>query len=182
MSLTLRLATAEDIPELELLIPASVRKLSQGFYLAEQVEAALVKVFGVDSQLIRDETFYVAEMGGRIVACGGWSRRRTLFGGDQRKVSGEEPLLDPSREAARLRAFYVRPDWARRGIGAAILRRCEEAARAQRFSRAELLATLPGVPLYAAMGYEEIGPLDVDMGESLKLPCLLMSKTFNPPA
>ena len=150
---SLRKATLDDRPVLEQLIAASARGLSRPDYTDAQVEAALGTAFGVDSELIRDGTFFVAEADGVIVGCGGWSRRRTLFGGDAQPGRRSE-LLDPSNDAARIRAFFVHPGWARRGIGRAILERCEAEARAHGFRTAELLATLPGHRLYRVLGYE----------------------------
>lgn len=152
VSFILRKATLDDRPVLETLIAESARGLSRGDYTDEQVDAALGGAFGVDSDLIRDGTYFVAESEGRIVGCGGWSRRRTLFGGDAQPGRRAE-LLDPTREAARIRAFFVHPESARTGIGRAILERCEAEARAGGFRSAELLATLPGVRFYSAMGY-----------------------------
>jgi N-acetylglutamate synthase-like GNAT family acetyltransferase len=148
----LRKATLEDRPALERLIAESARGLSRADYTDAQVEAALGGAFGVDSELIRDGTYFVAEADGRIVGCGGWSRHATLFGGDAQPGRQSE-LLDPARDSARIRAFFVHPDWARRGIGRAILERCEAEARANGFRSAELLATLPGEPFYRALGY-----------------------------
>jgi N-acetylglutamate synthase-like GNAT family acetyltransferase len=148
----LRKATLEDRPALEQLIAESARGLSRADYTDAQVEAALGGAFGVDSELIRDETYFVAEADGRIVGCGGWSRRRTLFGGDAQPGRRSE-LLDPARDSARIRAFFVHPDWSRRGIGRAILERCEAEARANGFRSTELLATLPGERFYRALGY-----------------------------
>jgi GNAT superfamily N-acetyltransferase len=150
---TLRKATLEDRPDLERLIAESARGLSRPDYTDAQVEAALGAAFGVDSELIRDGTYFVAEADGRIVGCGGWSKRGTLFGGDAQPGRRSE-LLDPSREAARIRAFFVHPGWARRGVGRAILERCEAEARSHGFRSAELLATLPGHPFYRTLGYE----------------------------
>jgi GNAT superfamily N-acetyltransferase len=152
MPVTLRPATADDIPALQALIADSARGLSRGDYSAAQVEAAIGSAWGVDSELIRDQTYFVAESGGEIVACGGWSRRRTLFGGDQQPGRQSE-VLDPDRDAARIRAFFVRPDRARQGIGRVLLERCEAEARAHGFRAAELMATLPGQRLYRACGY-----------------------------
>lgn len=149
---SLRKATLEDRPVLEQLIAASARGLSQGDYTEAQVEAALAGAFGVDSELIADGTYFVAEIGGRIVGCGGWSRRRTLFGGDAQPGRRSDPL-DPARDAARIRAFFVHPERARSGIGRAILHRCEDEAREHGFRAAELLATLPGERFYRALGY-----------------------------
>ncbi|HEX9305214.1 MAG TPA: GNAT family N-acetyltransferase [Thermoanaerobaculia bacterium] len=149
----LRKATLEDRSALERLIAASARGLSLPDYTPAQVEAALGSAFGVDSELIRDGTYFVAEADGCIVGCGGWSRRATLFGSDAQPGRRSE-LLDPAADSARIRAFFVHPDWARRGIGRAILERCEEEARDFGFRSAELLATLPGVPFYRSLGYE----------------------------
>ena len=152
MNFSLRKATLEDRPRLEELIAESARGLSRSDYSPEQVEAALAGAFGVDSELIRDETYFVAEAEGEIVGCGGWSRRKTLFGGDS-QAGRQSDFLDPVRDSARIRAFFVRPGWARRGIGRAILERCEAEARGQGFRSAELLATLPGERFYRALGY-----------------------------
>jgi GNAT superfamily N-acetyltransferase len=173
---TLRLATREDIPSLRDLIPASVRSLARGYYSPEQIEASLAEIFGVDTQLIEDGTYFVAESLGRVVGAGGWSDRRTLFGGDQRKGDRPEERIDPATEPARIRAFYVLPAMARQGIGRRILETCEAAARGKGFRRLELLATLPGVPLYAALGYRDIRPMDVAMRGGLTLPCIVMGK------
>ena len=110
-------------------------------------------MFGVDTQLLEDQSYYVIEREGRPVACGGWSGRRTLFGGDQTK-HGIDPLLDPATEGARIRAFFVHPSCARRGLGRRLLAHCEAEAKAAGFHRTELMATLPGEPLYQALGYE----------------------------
>jgi len=149
----LRRATAEDKPAIAALIERSARGLSRDDYADGQIEAAVARVFGVDSELIEDGTYVVAEAGGRLVGCGGWSRRRTLFGGDQ-AASREAGLLDPATDAAKIRAFFVDPDWARRGVATAILERCEAEAREAGFRAAELMATLPGVKFYRARGYE----------------------------
>jgi len=149
---SMRVATLADVPVLEALIAASARGLGRADYSEAQIEAALGTAWGVDSELIRDGTYFVVEAGGEPVACGGWSARHTLFGGD-RQPGRESRLLDPAREAARVRAFFVRPDWARRGLGRALLARCESEAAARGFRAAELMATLPGERLYAAGGY-----------------------------
>jgi GNAT superfamily N-acetyltransferase len=152
MSLSMRSATLDDVPALDVVIAASARGLSRGDYDDAQIEAALGNAWGVDTQLIRDGTYFGVETAATIVACGGWSRRKTLFGADGRP--GREPeLLDPRVDAARIRAFFVHPDWARRGIGRMLLERCEAEARRQGFRSAELMATLPGTRLYGAFGY-----------------------------
>ena len=152
VSLSLRLAALEDRPRLEKLIAESATGLSRTDYSSEQIDAALGGAFGVDSELIRDGTYFVAEVDGDIVGCGGWSRRKTLFGGDS-QPGRRSDLLDPARDSARIRAFFVHPAWARRGIGRAILERCEAEARDHGFRSAELLATLPGERFYRALGY-----------------------------
>ena len=153
--LVVRIATPPDIPALNRLIASSARALSVGFYTPEQIDAAVSHVFGVDSGLIEDRTYYVVEAAGEIVGCGGWSRRGALYGGDQRPME-PAPRLDPATEPARIRAFFVAPAWARRGIGARLLDICREAAEAEGFTSFELMATLPGVPLYARHGFREI--------------------------
>jgi GNAT superfamily N-acetyltransferase len=147
-----RTAHLADIPALEALIAASARGLAANDYRSAQIEAALGTAWGVDSELIRDGTYFAVEAGGALVACGGWSRRQTLFGAN-RHAGRASARLDPARDAARVRAFFVHPGWARRGIGRLLLARCEEAARAAGFRRAALLATLPGHRLYRACGY-----------------------------
>lgn len=147
-----------DIPVLNRLIPESVRTLRHGFYTHAQAEAAIKHVFGVDSQLVSDGTYFVAVEGEQIVACGGWSWRRTLYGGDQRPM-GAGQILDPAVDAARIRAFFVAGTHARRGIGAMLLRACAEAASARGFTRLELMSTLPGVPFYAKLGFAAVEPI-----------------------
>src|SRR5215207_765848 len=152
----IRKATASDIPALDQLIPQSASALSVTYYTRRQIESAIVYLFGADTQLIADGTYLVAEVNGRIVGCGGWSKRRTLYGGDRMKAGGDDPLLDAGTEPARIRAFFVDPGWARRGVGSRIMEACEAAARAEGFGTLELVATLPGEPLYKAFGYEVI--------------------------
>lgn len=150
--MTLRLARADDIAALTTLIRESASVLSAGYYSPEETAAAIRFVFGVDSTLIADGTYLVVEQDGEIVGCGGWSRRRTLYGGDQRPVGGSD-LLNPAAEAARVRAFFVAPAYARRGIGRRLLSECVSAAAGAGFTQLELMATLPGVPLYASAGF-----------------------------
>jgi GNAT superfamily N-acetyltransferase len=151
---SIRPALAAEIPALEALITASARILSQGYYTQEETEAAIAHVFGVDSELVADGTYLVVEgEDGAILGCGGWSKRATLFGGD-RFAGRASGLLDPARDAAKIRAFFVAPEAARRGVGAALLKACEDAAATAGFSRTELMATLPGEPFYAVHGYQ----------------------------
>lgn len=155
MSLSIRRARFDELESLNALIHRSAAALSVGFYEPAEIEAANRYVFGVDTLLVEDGTYFVGEWGGAVVACGGWSRRGALYGGDQRRMDSV-PLLDPRTDAARIRAFFVEPAWARRGIGRALLRECETAARLEGFSELELMATLPGVPLYEATGFVAI--------------------------
>jgi predicted N-acetyltransferase YhbS len=173
----IRLASEQDIPALEILIPLSVRALQAAYYSPAQMEAALGPVFGVDRQLILDKTYFVAEDANQIVGCGGWSRRKAMFGGD-RSRSGEDASLDPAHDAARIRAFFVHPTWARRGIGRSILACCEAAIVAAGFRRAELVATLAGEPLYASCNYVVVERYDVPMSGGLALPVVRMAKCF----
>lgn len=175
MSVTIRKAFFDDIQQLQALIPASVRGLSNAYYSAQQIESAIKYIFGIDTQLILDETYYTAQIGDIIVGCGGWSKRATLFGGDQHK-STEDPLLDPLTDAAKIRAFFVHPDYARRGIGREIITVCENAAQSAGFTCLELGATLPGVPLYTAMGYQEIERIDVPLPDGELLGIVKMRK------
>jgi GNAT superfamily N-acetyltransferase len=173
----LRAATPEDLPALTRLIDASVRELSRGFYTAAQIESALHYVFGPDTRLIADGTYYVLPAGEGLAAAGGWSRRLTLFGGDQMKGK-EDPLLDPATEPARIRAFYVHPAHARKGIGRMLLEHCSAAARAAGFLRLELMSTMPGVPLYSTMGFTPIEPTSLTLPDGVKLPMVRMGKAL----
>jgi GNAT superfamily N-acetyltransferase len=170
-----RLATPADLPALRTLIPRSVRALSRSYYSDAQIEGAIEHVFGPDTQLIADRTYFVVEAGGAIVGCGGWSRRRTLYGGDQMK-DGVDPLVDPATEPARIRAFFVDPDWARRGIGTRLLDACVGAARGAGFRRLELAATLPGEPLYRAFGFEPLERIEAPLPDGLGLPIVRMAR------
>ncbi len=177
---TPRQARMDDVPSLEELIPVSVRSLQAAHYSPAQMEAALGPVFGVDRQLIADGTYFVIENAGRIVGCGGWSRRQAVFGGDRARA-GQDELIDPSRDPARIRAFFVHPDFARRGIGRALLAACESAIVTAKFSDAELVATLAGEPLYAAFAYEVVERCEVPMSDGLTLPVVKMRKQFRIP-
>ncbi len=181
MTIRIRLAEARDIPSLRGLIEASVRGLQAEDYSAAQLEGALRTVYGVDTQLISDGTYFVAEESGApgaalVVGCGGWSRRKTLYGGDQ-FAGREDSLLDPAKDAAKIRAFFVHPARARRGIGAMILEACEKAAVGAGFRRLEMGATLTGVPFYRAKGYVELDATEVPLGDGLTLPIIRMGKT-----
>jgi GNAT superfamily N-acetyltransferase len=172
---TVREARAADIEPLTALIARSVRELSRGYYDERQIESSIVHVFGVDSQLVADGTYYVVEAEGAPVACGGWSRRATLYGGDQHK-SAEDALLDPKVDPARIRAFFVDPSFARRGIGRLLLEHCARIAAAEGFSRIELAATLPGEPMYARLGFTELRRFDVELPDGVRLPIVQMAR------
>ena len=173
--ISIRPARLDDTPALESLIVESVMILQADHYTLEQREGALGTVFGVDTQLIRDGTYLVAEAGELIVGCGGWSKRKTLFGSDH-VPQKDDAWLDPRFDAARIRAFFIRPGWARRGIGSRILEACESAAIAQGFTRFELVATLPGVPMYRARGFQAAEKFDVPLPNGAKLPVVRMRK------
>ena len=170
-SIFLRAATRDDTPALQELIEQSVRELQAGWYTPEQIEAAVHSVFGVDQQLIDDGTYYVAEIGGQIAGCGGWSKRGTLYGASHYDHSRNDVMLDPAREPARIRAFFTHPKFARKGVGRALLARCEDEARKAGFHSMEMASTLPGVPLYAAHGYEALDAFDVPLpgGQSIQV-------------
>lgn len=180
MNLTLRPAVPGDIPALRELIDASVRGLQAADYTPAQIEGALQTVYGVDSQLIADGTYYVVETRPEsgIVGCGGWSKRKTLFGGD-RWTGREDSLLNPQQDAAKIRAFFVHPKWVRRGIGSMILEACEQAASAAGFTRFEMGATLTGVPLYRARGYVVLENLDVPLKNGDSLAVIRMEKRMS---
>ena len=175
VTFSIRRATLDDVPALERLIAESARGLLRGDYTDAQIEGALAGTFGVDSEIIRDGTYFVAEAEGGVVGCGGWSRRRTRFGGDL-FPGRQSDLLDPARDAARIRAFFVRPDWARRGIGRAFLERCEAEAAAQGFRSLELMATLPGLRLYRASGYAEDAPIEHPLPDGTPIQLVPMRK------
>ena len=163
MKFDLRRATSDDVPTLEALIAESARTLGQRDYSPSQIEAAIGTAWAVDRQLIQDGTYWIAEVSGEIVGCGGWSRRRAEAGASA--TVSETDTLSPANDAARIRAFFVHPRWARRGIGTALLKTCEEEARAAGFRSVELLATLPGERLYAARGYTSGEPYEFPLGQ-----------------
>ncbi|HTD83403.1 MAG TPA: GNAT family N-acetyltransferase [Gemmatimonadaceae bacterium] len=174
----LRVANMEDVPAMNALIAASARELSIGFYSPPQIEALLTHVFGVDTQLLADGTYYIVdamEAPGGPAAAGGWSGRRTLYGGDQTKTT-EDTRLDPAVDAARIRAFFVHPLWARRGLGRRIYDECERAARAAGFRSFELMATLPGEPLYAALGFNVTERLTLPLPGDVDVPLVKMQR------
>ena len=201
----IRQAVLADVPVLRAVIDASVRGLQTQNYTPAQIESALATVYGVDTQLIADGTYFVAEASAEgdscasgndaraaaavvplsatdpiVVGCGGWSKRKTLYGGDQ-WTSREDALLNPQQDAAKIRAFFVHPAWARRGIGSLVLQACESAALAAGFTRFEMGATLTGVPLYRARGYIALENLEVPLANGEVLPIVRMEKRMPEP-
>ena len=177
----LRLAQIPDVPRLQVLIARSGRELSVGYYTADQADAITRHVFGVDSQLIADRTYFVIEQECELVACGGWSKRRTLFGGDHAKA-GPDPLLDPATEPARIRAFFVAPHMARRGLGRQLMQRCVTEAHAAGFRTLELVSTLPGEPLYLASGFTVVERFELALPGNVRVPVSRMRRVLEEPA
>jgi len=171
----LRLATLDDVPQLHALIEHSVRVLQAGDYSQEQMDAALGTVLGLDQQLIRDQTYFVTESDGHITGCGGWSKRKTLFGSDH-VADKDDAFLDPATEAAKVRAFFIHPDHARQGLGTRILAACEKAAAEAGFSSLELGATLTGVRLFSRHGFTAVRRLEVPLKNGITLPVIHMEK------
>lgn len=175
MDSALRTATITDQPAIERLIAASVRELSTATYTRAQIEASLTTAFSIDTQLIADGTYYVAQAGDELTACGGWSWRRTLCGGSHH-VQRDGSALDPQTEAAKIRAIFVDPRYARRGLGTRLLRNAEAKAIAAGFSRLEMGATLVGIPLYQREGYMEVERMDIPLRDGITLPVVRMVK------
>jgi GNAT superfamily N-acetyltransferase len=195
MTIRIRPAVSEDVPVLRILIDASVRGLQTQDYTPSQIESALATVYGVDTQLIADGTYFVAEESNVvagdspaqpptgtmvIIGCGGWSKRKTLYGGDQ-WTGREATLLDPEHDAAKIRAFFIHPSWTRRGIGTLILEACENSALSAGFTRFEMGATLTGVLLYQARGYAALESLEVPLPNGESLPIVRMEKKIAKP-
>jgi GNAT superfamily N-acetyltransferase len=180
VAINLRKATLPDVPQIEALIARSARGLSTDDYRSSQVEGALRAAFGVDTQLLADQTYFVVEEDEHLVGCGGWSFRSTLFGSDAR-TGRDSSTLDPRTQAAKIRAFFVDPASARRGIGTLLLEHCETEARARGFSQVELMATLPGVKLYAARGYVGGAMVHFDVGSGETIEFIPMRKVLLAP-
>jgi len=149
-----------------------------GYYSSEQIEGALGIVFGVDSQLIQDQTYFVAQNNHQIVGCGGWSKRKTLYGSDSGKNNHQDSLLDPDSDSAKIPAFFVHPAWARRGIGSQIMRVCELAAERAGFKEVEMIATLAGEPFYTKFCYHAIDRFEIPLPNSQFLPVVRMFKSL----
>ena len=173
--LTHRLASRDDLETLKKLMEAAIAELQRPFLDQAQIESSRA-IMGLDTQLIDDGTYYLVELDGQLAGCGGWSRRATLYGGDQ-TPGRSAALLDPAKDAARIRAMYTHPDHTRKGVGRYILSLCEEAAKSEGFTRMELVATLAGEPLYRAFGYEPYESLVDDRGGA-GVPLLRMRKNL----
>lgn len=177
MDYIIRKATLSDRPAITQLIKDSARSLSRADYTEAQIEGAIATVFGVDTNLILDATYFVADHNGELIGCGGWSRRKTLFGGDQ-YATRDASYLDPRVEPAKIRAFFIRPQHARKGIARAILATCENEAREAGFRSLELMSTLPGIKLYRACGYEGNRGVELSVGEGITIGLVPMSKAL----
>ncbi|MFN3582967.1 GNAT family N-acetyltransferase [Phenylobacterium sp.] len=175
MALAHRIATTADLPALEAVMEAAIGELQKGYLAPEQIASSRM-IMGLDRQLVADGTYFVVEADGRLAGCGGWSRRATLYGGDH-TPGRDAALLDPATEPARVRAMYTHPDFARRGVGRLILSLCEDAARAEGFGRLELMATLSGLPLYTAFGFEPIEAIE-DARGGAPVPLVRMGKSI----
>jgi len=171
-----RRATEADVPALHALIEASVRGLQASDYTPAEIEGALWHALGLDSQLVRDGTYFIAEVDGEMVASGGWSYRATLCGSDG--MTGREPAgLNPTTDAAKIRAIFVHPAWARQGLGSLMLAHCEEQAREAGFTRLEMGSTLTGAPLYRLRGYVERERIAIPLPNGEALPVIRMTKS-----
>ena len=175
----MRPATADDIPQLIDLVKASIRGFSEGFYDDRQLESSLEHLYGIDRQLIEDETYYVVERDGSIVAAGGWSFRRTSYGGDQMAAARDESRRDPRLEPAAIRAFYVHPEHKRQGLGRSLHDQCEAAAAAAGFRKLELLSTEMGAVFYRELGYELGETEQADLPDGVQIPIIHMVKSIS---
>lgn len=175
---THRLATLDDLDALREVMRRSIATLQEGFLTPEQVRVSHA-VMGLDTQLIKDGTYFVVEKSRRIAGCGGWSWRSTLYGGDESLVSREPERLDPAKDAARVRAMYTDPDFARQGVGRIVMRLCEEAAVEAGFRKATMMATMAGVPLYEACGYVQVEPVLSAPVDGIRVPLVRMEKRLD---
>ena len=176
---SLRVATEADAPAIDALMKESTAAIFPAYYDEQQTASSIRYVAQVDRMLIADGTYFVIEVGGELIACGGWSQRRRPYAGSAESPDDEE-LLDPAMDAGHVRAMFVRPDWTRRGLGRRIIDECEAAARRIGFRRLDLVATLPGIPLYRAFGYVPTATIqDVVLADGVRLPCQAMSKAIS---
>jgi GNAT superfamily N-acetyltransferase len=182
----IRLARTDDVAALNALIARSARALSRDHYTDAQIEAALLSAYGVDTQLILDGTYYIAEYAGVMAGCGGWSRRAKIFGSDARQERQDEGVaqdasrttLDPAVDAARIRAFFIEPKFARQGLARALLAQCERAAQDAGFTTFALMATLPGVAFYEAAGYSAAAPEQHTLSNDVVITFVPMRKSL----
>ncbi len=178
MDYIIRQATLSDRAAIAQLIKDSARSLSRADYSDAQIEGAIATVFGVDTNLIIDGTYFVADSAGTLIGCGGWSKRKTLFGGDQ-YATRDASYLDPRTEPAKIRAFFIHPQHARKGIARAILEACESEAQAAGFRSLELMSTLPGIKLYRACGYEGENRVELEVGDEVTIGLVPMRKELS---
>jgi GNAT superfamily N-acetyltransferase len=176
---THRIATEADLPELRALMTRAIEQLQHGFLSPEQVRASH-KVMGLDTQLVKDGTYFVLERAGQIAGCGGWSFRATLYGGDDSVVAREPVRLDPATDAAKIRAMYTDPGFVRQGVGRRVMELCEGAARAAGFSRTEMMATMAGIPLYEVCGYRPVEEVLSAPIDGVRVPLVRMEKRLQP--
>ena len=174
----LRIATPDDAAAIDALMKASTRDLFPAFYDERQTASSVQYIAHVDRTLLEDGTYFVLEVDGDVVACGGWSRRDKLFSGSADQ-EGRDRRLDPASEPARVRAMFVRSDWTRRGLGTRILDACVAAARTEGFRRLSLMATLPGYPLYERFGFREIGRGPITLPDGTEVECVEMEKPID---
>jgi GNAT superfamily N-acetyltransferase len=175
MDYEVRKATLADRDAITRLIAESARRLSRHEYSDKQIEAAIASIFGVDTDLIHDGTYFVADLDGMLIGCGGWSRRSKLYGGDQTS-NRDAAYIDPENQPAKIRAFFVHPEHARKGVARALLSVCEREATAYGFHALELLATLPGIKFYEACGYARKGFFDLEVADGVKVGFVPMRK------
>lgn len=178
MMIKVRLATVDDVKTLNELITVSARELSRNIYSDQEIEGAIKYVFGVDTELVNDRTYFVIEKDGELAGCGGWSKRKTLFGGNQFSGREEPQYLDPSKEAAKIRAFFIHPKFARQGLGSKLLGYCEQQAHKNGFTQLEMMATLPGVKLYSKFDYKAVSDEIVMLPNGVPLKFVRMSKNL----
>lgn len=177
--ITIRLAKIDEVQTLNAIITLSARELSRDDYSEEEIDGAIQYVFGVDTELVADKTYFVIEKDGEIAGCGGWSRRQTLFGGNQFSGREKDVFLDPSKDPAKIRAFFIHPRFARQGLGTLLLKYCEREALLNGFTHLEMMATLPGVKLYQKLGYQNLSDEVVELPNKISLKFVRMNKILN---
>lgn len=168
----------DELRTLNELITLSARELSRDIYSEQEIEGAIQYVFGVDTELVEDMTYFVIEKDGEIAGCGGWGKRKTLFGGNQFSGREEAAYLDPSKEAAKIRAFFIHPKFARQGLGGMLLKHCEHEALLNGFTQFEMMATLPGVKLYTTLAYKAVSDEVITLPNNVSLRFVRMIKNF----